>query len=359
MNTDPKTLLERFGPKEVGKPLPTSQQLCMVRFSPCGKVLAAGGFDNQVHRWDATANPLKELPPLTGHHGWVQAIVFHPDAQRLFSADTWGQIRCWPYAEPDAKPLWSIAAAHDGWIRKLALSPDGQTLASCGRDGVIRLWSTADGKKQKEFVDPGTDLYALVFHPDGKSLVSGDLKGAIKQWDLASGKAMRTLDAEILYLYDRIQDVGGVRCLAFDLAGGMLVCGGGQPTGGGFVQGTPVLLFFDWQTGKVKHTVKLGTDKDGFVYDVHMHPEGFAMAVTSGQPGQGKLLFQVPDAVQPFFMAARANCHSLAVHPDGKRLVICATNANSSGNGRKIGKSNEYPGNFSPLLTWEMPAAKK
>jgi hypothetical protein len=83
------------------------------------------------------------------------------------------------------------------------------------------------------------------------------------------------------------------------------------------------------------------------------------MAVTSGQPGQGKLLFQVPSAAQPFFQAARANCHSLAVHPDGRRLVVCATNANSAGNGRRIGKGSEYPGNFSPLLTWEMPAAKK
>ena len=31
-----------FQPRDVGKPTPTEQQLAVVRFSPCGKILAAG-----------------------------------------------------------------------------------------------------------------------------------------------------------------------------------------------------------------------------------------------------------------------------------------------------------------------------
>jgi hypothetical protein len=83
------------------------------------------------------------------------------------------------------------------------------------------------------------------------------------------------------------------------------------------------------------------------------------MAVTSGQPGQGKFLFQRLEDAQPFFLAAgMANCHSLAVHPNGRRLVVSGTNANSSGNGRQLGQNKEYPGNFSPLHVWELPAVK-
>jgi hypothetical protein len=50
-----------------------------------------------------------------------------------------------------------------------------------------------------------------------------------------------------------------------------------------------------------------------------------------------------------------ANCHALDLHPDGRRLVVSATNANSNGNGRRLGGGTEYPGNWSPLHLWEMP----
>src|SRR5689334_23247396 len=133
MSQDPKELLKRYQPKEV-KVLTPDRQMCTVRFSPCGKFLAAGGTDGTVRRWDASTDQLPELPPLTGHNGWVQGLAFHPDGRRLFTADSWGQLRCWPYADKEPKPLWAVAQAHDGWIRRLALSPDGKLLATCGLD---------------------------------------------------------------------------------------------------------------------------------------------------------------------------------------------------------------------------------
>jgi WD40 repeat protein len=356
MRLDPKAAPPQAQPKE-GKTLQLDQQACIVRFSLCGKLLAAGGFDGRVHRWDATTDPLTTLPALTGHNGWVQALAFHPDGKRLFTADTWGRLCCWPYADKQPRPLWNVPQAHDGWVRQAAVSPDGKLLATCGRDAAVRLWSTEDGKKQRELTGRGEDVFCVAFHPDGKSLVSGDLKGAIQQWDLATGKGGRTFDAKVMYRYDRIQDVGGVRCLAFDRAGTTLACGGSEPKSGGFVQGAPLVLLFDWPTGKRKHLHKFGAENDGFVYDLAFHPDGFLMAVTSGQPGSGKLLFHRPGEAQPFFLTTKmANCHSLAVHPQGRRLVVSATNGGSNGNGRLLGKNKEYPGNWSPLHIWELPA---
>jgi len=357
MSDDPKQLLARHQPKEV-KVLKLDQQMGTIRFSRCGKFLAAGGFDGTVRRWDASSDQFSELPALTGHNGWVQTVAFHGDGKRLFSADSWGQLCCWPYADKEPKPLWAVKEAHDGWIRRLAVSPNGKLLASCGRDQKVRLWSAENGQKQQELTGHGHDIFCVAFHPDGKSLLSGDLKGIIKQWDLATGKAVREFDARVLYLYERIQDVGGVRCLAFDRTGATLICAGGQPKSGGFVQATPAILFFDWQTGKVTHTLKSANDNEGYVYDLHWHPDGFVMAVTSGQPGNGKLFFQRPQDAQPFFVTPKmANCHALDVHPNGHRLVISATNANSAGNGRLVDKNKEYPGNWSPLHIWDLPKA--
>ncbi|HXG08234.1 MAG TPA: hypothetical protein VNK04_00430 [Gemmataceae bacterium] len=384
MSDDPKALLQRYQPKEV-KVLKTDRQMAILRFSPCGNFLAAGGCDATVRRWDVSNAEMAELPPLTGHGGWVQALAFSPPPLtllpqagerggssspsppegergrgegRLFTADSWGRLTCWPYAEKEAQPLWSVEQAHDGWVRGLAVSPDGKLLATCGMDQKVRLWSADDGAKKQELAGHNEDIYAVAFHPDGKSLVSGDLKGVIQVWDLESGKVVRRFDAKQLYLLSRLQDVGGVRCLAFDAKGETLAAAGTKPKVGANVQGVPTILFFDWSSGQVKHTLSIGNDGDGYIFDLHLHPAGFVMAVTSGNPGVGKLFFQRPADPQPFFLYTKmANCHSLAVHPNGQRLAVSATNANSNGNGRQIGKGTEYPGNYSPIHVFDLPTA--
>ncbi|MCE9532059.1 MAG: WD40 repeat domain-containing protein, partial [Planctomycetes bacterium] len=353
---DPKALEAKYKPKQF-KVLPLNQQLCSIRLSPDGKLLVAGTFEGGLRRWDFSTDQFTELTPLAGHNGWVQSIAFHTDGKRLFSCDSWGRLSAWPIAEKDAKPLWSIADAHDGWIHAIALSPDGTKLASAGRDKTVRISSTADGKKIAVF--PHTeDVLSVAFHPDGKSLVSGDHKGIIRQWDLATGKATREFDAKTMYMLDRIQDVGGVRCFLFDKAGSILIAGGAIPTSGGFVTATSVILVYDWATGKVKHTIKSADDKQGYVLDMAFHPDGFLMAVSSGQPGTGRLFFQNLEDPQAFFSQPLANCHALALQPGG-RLIVSATNANSAGNGRPGKGKEDYPGNFSPLHVFDFPAPKK
>lgn len=348
---DATEVIKRLKPKQF-KTINLDRQMTSLRYSACGKFLAAGGFDGTVRRFDATSEELPPLASLAGHCGWVTAVAFHPDGRRLFSVDSWGRMCAWPYVDVAPQPLWTVEHAHDGWIRGLAISADGATLATCGADKRICLWSPDDGSLRRELL-AGDDVYSLAFHPAG-ALVSGDLHGTIKQWDVASGAWVRAFDARSMYLYDRIQDVGGVRVLAFDRRGTTLVAGGSIPKGGGFVQGSPLIHWYDWSTGDLRHALKFGADSDGFVYDLSEHGDGFWMAVTSGQPGNGKLLFHLPGDEQPFFTAAMANCHALAAHPDGRRLAVLATNGGSNGNGRRLKDGQEYAGNFSPLHIWDL-----
>jgi WD40 repeat protein len=287
----------------------------------------------------------------------VQALAFHPDRRRLFTADSWGEVRAWPYADRDARPSRTIAPAHDGWIHDLAVSRDGRLLATCGTDRMVRVWSAEDGRKLHELAGHEADVLAVAFHPDSGALVSGDLLGNVIQWDAATGRRARRFDATALYQLSRLQDVGGVRCLTFNAAGGTLACAGTRPSVGGNVQGVPTILLFDWATGQLRHTLGVGGAGDGFVYDLAFHPDGYVMAVTSGNPGTGRLFFHRPADREPFFQSTRMpNCHSLGVHPDNRRLAVVATNAGSNGNGRPV-RNGEYPGNFSPLHLWEIPPA--
>lgn len=344
MNTARKPPL----PKQV-KIVNLDRQVCVLRFSNDGKLLAAGGQDGTVRRLDATTAELKPLAPLTGHSGWVTTLAFHPDGKRLLTGDSWGRLSCWPYADAAPKPLWTVAQAHDGWLRSLAVSPDGASVATAGADGKVCVWS-CEGKKQRTLTGHGREVYSVAYHPDGKSLVSGDCKAVVKQWD-GSGKLVREFDAHPLYAVFALQELGGARLLRFDSRGTRLAVGGALVGSKG--RPVPGVLLYDWATGKPLQTLKLlGT---GYLWDLTFHPDGFLIGVTSGSPGQGQLLFVKPDTVAPLFQKALPNPHSLALQPGNKRLVVSATNSGSNGNGRLLGKNKKYPGNYSPLYVYDLP----
>ncbi|MFO0878675.1 MAG: hypothetical protein U0840_15140 [Gemmataceae bacterium] len=341
---------------EVGKPVTTDFQLTLLRYNPSGTLLVGGGYVGQVHRWNASGDSLVPLPPLQGHQGWVQGVAFHPAGKILYTADSWGRLCAWDIEAQSPSVRWQHPQAHPAWIRRLAVSPDGALLASCSSDGLVRTWASPTGQKRLDYQHP-VDVLSLAFTPDSSALFLGDLHGEIHQLALETGKDVRVLDARKMYRLDRIQDVGGVRCLEIDPTGKILAAGGCQPTSGAFVQGAGLLIFFDLATGKVRQSLDIGGTNDGFVYDLAWHRSGFVLAVLSGQPGTGKLIAHRVGETQPWFTTTKmANCHSLALHPKQRRLVVAATNAGSSGNGRVKTKDGIYPGNFSPIHQWELPA---
>ena len=336
-------------PQELGKPLVPPCQVTRIRFSPDGKTLVAACTDGLVRRWNVTGKEPAELEPLKGHDGWVASLVHGKES--LFSSDSWGRLTAW---DENGKQLWSHGTAHDGWVRMLASYPlAGSRLATCGKDGFVRLWNASDGKRIAEF-DQKIDTLAVAFSPDGKTLFTGDLFGIVREHDIPSCKVIRTFEAKELYKLDRIQDVGGVRCLLFDPTGKTLIVAGAVPSTGGFVQCIPLIVAFDRASGKRLWQWKGANDNEGYVTDLAWHSDGTIVGSASGQPGQGKVFFLKPGEAAPFFVAAKPNVHSVAIHPDGLRIAAALTNANSSGNGKVKGAGGEYPANNSPIQFWEM-----
>lgn len=351
MKADSETAFE---PTEL-KAIETDRQVCLVRYSPCGQFLFGGGYDSIIRRWDMSIDESQELDPLIGHRGWVQRIEFSPDGEKLFSVDSWGRLCAWPWRDEAASPYWSVDEAHDGWIRSLAVSSDGSLLATAGRDQSVRIWSAADGSLKQELPQHSHDICQVAIHPEGKSVVSGDLMGTVRHWDLESGECVRELSFEKMHLYDRIQDVPGIYVLKFDESGETLICAGGQPTRTGNHQGIPVLHQIDWTSLEVRKTQTFGVDKDGFVFDVAWHPDGYFAIATSGNPGAGQFLLARPEDEKAFFTYTKmSNCHTLALHPDGNSVVVAATNRNSQGNGAVRDKDGDYVGNSSPLHVFSL-----
>jgi len=340
-------------PKQIAE-FKSDRQLIASRFSPDGSILATTGYEPQVQRWQFDGKQLTPLPALDGFTGWTTAVAFHPKQPLLFASDSWGQLRCQPFTGDAPKPVWKNDTAHDGWIRQLAISPDGSRIATCGRDQALRVWQSDSGKLIAEH--KGThDIFAITFDPAGSTIVFGDLHGSLKTWDFGANKIVRTYAEAKLHNLSRLQDLCGLRVLLFIDGGKTLVAAGTLPAGGGTPQSTPTILFFDSASGKLTKTIAHGTTKDGFVHDLALHPSGYLMAVTSGTPGSGMLLFVRPQDKEPFHVNTKmANCHTVALHPDGNHFIVSSTNRDSQGNGKTLAKDGSYKTNSSPLHLFQI-----
>ena len=335
---------KQYAPKQVSE-WKYKAQLWRARLTADGKMLVASGYDATVQRWQVDQEKPRQLPSLTGHNGWVQGVAVHPQLPLLYSADSWGRLCCWNLADETkgAKPAWQHPSAHQGWIRDLAVSNDGTMLATCGDGGEVRLWSSHDGKMLRALEGHPVNVMSIAFHPQQATVLTGDLQGSIRAMDCKSGKQVKTFDAGWLYQHHRIQHCGGVRCLSFDASGDRLLCGGQQTPVGGFANGTPGAMLFDWKSAKKKQELTVGAAGDGFMYDVQFHPDGFMMGVSCAFPGKGHLWFWQPDEQKPFVMDKKFNNgRSLALYPDGKRMAMLVSDSPNR-NGRLL-KDGQYEG---------------
>jgi WD40 repeat protein len=298
------------------------------RFDPSGKFVFAGAQDNCMIRWDLESG---KKTALDGHKSWVRALAFAAKEKLLFSGDWAGRVLAWSVDTEQPKPVRALEA-HRGWVRALAISPDGKTLASCGNDHLVKLWAVADIGKGgetpslpvREFAGHDCHVYNTAFHPDGKHLVSADLKGVVKVWDLAKGESVRELDAKVLYKYDSsfLADHGGVRSMAFSADGALLACAGITNVSNAFAGvGNPLVVLFDWASGKQKQLLRPKVNFQGTAWGVVIHPAGFIAGVGGGNGGV--LWFWKPDNAQDFFsLKLPNNARDLDLHPDGRRLAV-------------------------------------
>lgn len=320
---------------KIVKTIEHQRQLWTVRYSPCGKFLFAAGYDALIHRWNVTTDEPQLLEPLAGHHGWTQRIGFA--GETLLTADSWGRLVAWKYAEMQPQPIWNLEQALGGWIRGLAVSPDASTVAVAGGDSQVKVYAIADGKLVSDFGPHPCEVFSVAFHPDGQSLVTGDLKGSVRHWDLATRQFRRQIEAPALYRLDRIQDCGGVRELKFDSSGKQLLCGGMKNPGGGFAEGAPLLLVVDWDAGTIAHELEHEDKTHGFIYDTAFHPTGFVMATTCAMPNTGHLWFWRIGEPKPFYLSSDLpNGRGLSLHPNGTRLAV-VTVVSQNANGRPQG----------------------
>lgn len=190
-----------------------SSKVDAVVFSPDGRWIATGSFDNTIKIWDAETG--RELRSLNGHTGAVRALAWSPDGRLLASGGGDRTVRIWDVASGREMERFEVT---DSLLEAVAFSPDGQKLAA-GPGNTIIVWDVATGN-QVRLSEHSSPVTALTFSRDGLFLASGDAKGSIKVWDLVKAKRLKNLTGHT----DRIE------ALVFNQTGDGLASGGDDRT---------------------------------------------------------------------------------------------------------------------------------
>jgi len=245
-----------------------SQAILSVAFSPDGRTLGSGSWDNTIKLWDVGTDELRST--LTGHSGFVNSVAFSPDGQTLASGSADRTIKLW---NTNIGELRSTLTGHSKEVESVTFSPDGKTLASGSHDDTIKLWDIGSNELKSTLEGHSGFVYSVAFSPDGLTLASGSWDKTIKLWDVGIGKLKRTL-----------KHSGYVNSVTFSPDGQTLASGSWDKT----------IKLWDVGTGELKSTLT-GHSKE--VESVTFSPD--SQALVSGSRDSTLKLWGRENSSQP------------------------------------------------------------
>jgi len=290
-----------------------------VAFSSDGRILAAGGEDNNSNGittlWNVSnpANPgapaSLTLPPSGGE---VTSIAFSPLDKTLLAAgsnDGNGHGAISLYKMSNLKtPVNQTGALNP--INSIAFSPRDPTLLAAGTDdgnghGAISLYKVSNLKTSVNQTGALNPINSVAFSPDGKILAAGDTGGTVTLWQASNLTSIGVYTPTTFPVYS----------VAFSPGGKMLAAGNQD--------GSITLL--DVSDPRNPHSIKQLTGHSEYISSLAFSRDGRTLA--SGSYDGSAILWDVsdPKTIHPIgqpLIAGVNRVFSVAFSPDGMTLAV-------------------------------------
>lgn len=162
------------------------------RYSPDGKQIATGSWDNSAKIWDvATKTVIRKLEGPAGHTSHVNSAVFSADGARLLTASDDGTAKLWNIQTGEVR--FTLKRNQEP-VRSATFSPDGKWIATASNDKTACLWRASDGEFVREFTGHKWGVVCVEFLPDSQILVTGSDDNSVRLWRVESGEELRKLE---------------------------------------------------------------------------------------------------------------------------------------------------------------------
>jgi len=254
-----------------------------VAFSPDGKYVVSGSFDDTVRVWEALTG--KEVIRMT-HDELVREVAFSPDGKYVVSGSDDNTARVW-----NASTGIEVARmTHDDNVKSVAFSPDGKYVVSGSDDRTVRVWE-AVAKRETSRVK---NVSHISFSPDGKYVLSISEKNTIVVWELAT-------DNEIAHMIHEDQVVAATF----------------SPDGRYVVSGSHDHTARVWEVATGKEVARM--THDDLVVSVAFSPDG--KYVVSGSFDNTARVWEALSGKEIARMTHDDDVRSVAFNPDGKYVV--------------------------------------
>jgi tricorn protease-like protein len=286
--------------------VPVVSPVASVKFSPDGKLLAVGGYQ-EVRLIDPISG--KVSATLSGHSDYVRSIAFSPNGSLLAAGggppQRWGEIKIW---DVKSHQLVKTMQGHRDCIYSVAWSPNGKLIASGSYDKMVKLWDVSSGQELRNLQDHIDAVFAVAFSPDGKRLASGSQDRAVKIWDVATGQRLFTLSDAL----------DGLTSIAYSPSGDQIAAAGYDKT------------IYVWRLGDAdgKLVQSLIADEDSILALV-WSPDGKTIITSSSD---GSIRFRDAATLNPIAVIDRQPdwVETLGISPDGQWLAAGRYNGSLS-----------------------------
>jgi WD40 repeat protein len=140
---------------------------------------------------------------LEGHSHAVMSVAWSPDGKRLASGSWDNTVRVWEEGNPQAA---RVLEGHSHHVMCVAWSPEGKYLASIARDSQVKLWRADDGELVGGWVEESCrnvsfDIAFVDAEP--RAMTYGDDDVAVAGWETgietaAAGLSKKSVTAKVV-----------------------------------------------------------------------------------------------------------------------------------------------------------------